>query len=117
MEGQIPIETITYDIVRTRHPWRVRVARKLTMRQADRLRLILYWLDDMTREEKEELIKGKEQVWHCFNHVIEMVRLATAKADLPMMFSRVDESEDPTSTTSETNVSRRTVAPRAVFTD
>lgn len=99
MEGQIPIETVTYDVVGTRHPWRVCVTRRLSTRQEDRLRLILYWLDNMSREEKEELIKGKEQVWHCCNHVIEMVRFATAKADLPMMFSPFEESEAPTSTT------------------
>jgi len=103
MEGQIPIETIPRDVRGTRHPWRVRVDRKLTKRQEDRLRLILYWLDDMTVEEKEELIDGKEQVWHSYNHEIAIVRLARAKGDLPMTFSRLDESEDPITIPEENN--------------
>ena len=96
MEGQIPIETITRDVVGTRHPWRVRVDRKLTKRQADRLRLLLYWLDDMTVDEKEELIEGKEQVWHRYNHEIAIVRIGKAQASLPMTFSRLEEREAPT---------------------
>ncbi len=96
--------TRTLDIKGQPHSWKIRVLGKLTKKQQDCLRLVLYYFEDMTVDDKEALVEGIELTMHDrYDHEMFIIKATSEKARISIRLTRIPDI-DPVAASDVTEV-------------